>query len=188
MTIRIANLSEAPHFRGKLWPTRTTRSPRTNSPTSCWSRGTTHLSALEISVDGSSRGTGLSSRMLAAMQSNGARLGFSDLFAPVRPSGKSAEPGSPIEEYAGRSRPDGLPADPWLRVHVRAGAEVVRVAPRSMTISGTLDDWRAWTGLPFDASGEVEVPGALVPVHCSVERGYAVYVEPNVWVHHRLGA
>jgi hypothetical protein len=25
-----------------------------------------------------------------------------------------------------------------------------------------------------------------VPVQCSVEHDYAVYVEPAVWVHHRL--
>jgi hypothetical protein len=42
------------------------------------------------------------------------------------------------------------------------------------------------TGLPFDELGPVAVPGALVPVQCSVEHDYAVYVEPAVWVHHRL--
>ena len=46
--------------------------------------------------------------------------------------------------------------------------------------------WREWTGLPFTTSGEVEVAGALSPVHVSVEQDHAVYVEPNVWVHHRL--
>jgi hypothetical protein len=28
-------------------------------------------------------------------------------------------------------------------------------------IAGSLAQWRAWTGLPFDTDGEVEVPGAL---------------------------
>ena len=41
-------------------------------------------------------------------------------------------------------------------------------------------------GLPFDASGPVVVPEALVPVLCDVEQGYAAYVEPGIWVHHRL--
>ena len=35
-------------------------------------------------------------------------------------------------------------------------------------------------------SGPVVVPGALVPVHVSPEQDHAVYVEPNVWVHHRV--
>ncbi|MEH0934092.1 hypothetical protein V6U80_02885 [Micromonospora sp. CPCC 205543] len=35
--------------------------------------------------------------------------------------------------------------------------------------------------------GQVRVvPGALVPVHCDVIHGQAVYVEPNVSVRHRL--
>ena len=55
-----------------------------------------------------------------------------------------------------------------------------------MTIVGSLAEWRAWTGLPFDQDGDVEVPQALVPVHCSLAHDYAVYVEPNVWVRHDL--
>jgi hypothetical protein len=31
------------------------------------------------------------------------------------------------------------------------------------------------------------VPGALSPVHVSVENDYAVYVEPNAWIVHSTG-
>jgi hypothetical protein len=55
-----------------------------------------------------------------------------------------------------------------------------------MTVTGTLAQWREWTGLAFDAPGEVLVPGALLPLHCEPGHDFAVYVEPNVWVHHRL--
>jgi hypothetical protein len=84
----------------------------------------------------------------------------------------------PIEAYAAMVREDGMPQDPWLRVHVRAGGRIVATCKRAMVIPGTLDEWRSWTGLPFDESGPVVVPGALVPVQCSVEHDYAVYVEP----------
>ena len=67
----------------------------------------------------------------------------------------------------------------------RAGGQIVSVAPCSMTIPGTLASWRTWTGLPFDTTGPVTVPGALAPVHCDVEADHAVYVEPNVWIRHR---
>ncbi|MFI7046502.1 N-acetyltransferase [Streptosporangium sandarakinum] len=146
------------------------------------------VSALEITVRPDRLGTGLSPVMLAALRDNAARLGFGELLAPVRPNAKHLEPRTPMAEYAARTRPDGLPADPWLRVHVRAGGMIVKVAPRSMTVPGTLAEWREWTGLPFDVSGPVEVPGALAPVHCDVEQDHAVYVEPNVWVRHRLTA
>ncbi|MET8861314.1 N-acetyltransferase [Nonomuraea sp. NPDC004580] len=144
------------------------------------------VSALEITVRRDLQGHGLSGLMVAAMREHAARLGFRTLVAPVRPNRKHLEPHTPMAEYAFRKRPDGLPHDPWLRVHVRAGAEIVKVAPRSMVVPGTLAEWRAWTGLPFDRTGPVEVPGALTPVHCDVDHDHAVYVEPNVWVTHPL--
>ncbi|MFD6879534.1 MULTISPECIES: N-acetyltransferase [unclassified Streptomyces] len=146
------------------------------------------LSAIEVSVATGRQGEGLSGRMLAAMHEAARTAGFAELVAPVRPNGKPAEPDAPMAEYAYRTREDGLPYDPWLRVHVRAGGVIDSVAPLSMTINGTLDEWRGWTGLPFDEPGPVRVPGALAPVHCEPERGHAVYVEPNVWVRHGLGA
>lgn len=145
------------------------------------------VSAVEIAVRPDLQGTGLSSRMLAAMRDNAARLGFAELVAPVRPNGKP-DGHEPMSSYAFRTRDDGLPVDPWLRVHVRAGGVIDSVAPRSMVIPGTVEEWREWTGLPFDSTGPVEVPKALVPVWCDLEHGTATYVEPNVWVRHRTGA
>lgn len=146
------------------------------------------LSALEITLLPSHRGRGGSAVVLDAMRRRAAELGLRHMVAPVRPTGKEAEPLVPMEDYARRLRDDGLPADPWLRVHVRAGGRIEAVAPLSMIMPGTLAQWRAWTGLPFDRSGPVIVPRALCPVHCSVEHDHAVYVEPNVWVRHRLPA
>jgi GNAT superfamily N-acetyltransferase len=143
------------------------------------------VSAIEISIRPDVQGTGLSSKMLAAMRANVARLGFSELVAPVRPNGKK-DLDLPMEEYAFQTREDGLPVDPWLRVHVRAGGTIEKIATRSMVIPGTLAEWRDWTGLPFDKSGPVRVPFGLAPVMCDVEHDHAVYVEPNVWVRHKI--
>ena len=144
------------------------------------------VSAISVVVAPQAQGGGLSARMLGAMRDQARAHGFTEVVAPVRPSAKHLEPRTPIEEYAHRVRPDGLPYDPWMRVHARAGATVERVAPASMTVVGSLEMWRGWTGLPFDTEGDVEVPGALVPVRCEPERDLAVYVEPNVWMRHRL--
>jgi GNAT superfamily N-acetyltransferase len=143
------------------------------------------ISAIEIVVRKGLQGTGISPLMVAAMRSNAARLGFSELVAPVRPNGKK-DPDLPMEVYAFQTREDGLPVDPWLRVHVRAGGQIDKVATRSMVIPGTLAEWREWTGLPFDKSGPVHVPFALAPVMCDVDHDHAVYVEPNVWVRHKI--
>ena len=150
-------------------------------------RSPTVASALEITVDRGHLGRGLSHRMLAALRDAAGRQGHGTLLAPVRPTEKHLRPRMPMDAYVRERRGDGLPADPWLRVHVRAGGVVEKIAPASMTIGGSLADWRRWTGLPFDRDGEVEVPGALVPVHCDTARDHAVYVEPNVWVRHRTG-
>ncbi|MFI9152747.1 N-acetyltransferase [Streptomyces sp. NPDC053367] len=140
------------------------------------------VSAVSVVVAPHAQGTGLSGRMLTAMHDNARALGHRQVVAPVRPNAKHLEPRTPMREYAHRVRPDGLPHDPWLRQHARAGAAVESVAPASMTVAASLEEWRRWTGLPFDTDGEVEVPGALVPVRVSAAHGYAVYVEPNVWM------
>ncbi|WP_191278182.1 N-acetyltransferase [Nocardioides flavus (ex Wang et al. 2016)] len=144
-------------------------------------------SAVEIAIEPRLQGTGLSGTVVAALRDNAGRLGFSELLAPVRPNGKG-DVHEPMATYAGRTRDDGLPVDPWLRVHVRAGGRIDRVCPRSMVIPGTVEEWREWTGLPFDTTGPVVVPGALAPVMCDAEHGTATYVEPNVWVRHPTGA
>ena len=142
-------------------------------------------SALEIVIKQERLGTGISSVMVKALRDNAFRLGHEVLHAPVRPSQKSEEPETPMSEYASRVRDDGLPYDPWLRVHVRAGGKILKVCPLSMTIPGTIAEWREWTGLPFDTDGPILVEGALSPVLASVTHGSAVYIEPNVWVEHR---
>jgi GNAT superfamily N-acetyltransferase len=145
------------------------------------------VSALEIMVAPRLHGRGIAQLMLGAMRDNVRRLGVADLYAPLRPTMKEKEPLTPFAEYAARRRADGLPWDPWVRVHVRAGAEIVKIAPVSMVVAGTLAEWSGWTGLPFDRGGPAIVPGALSPVHVSCEQDHAVYVEPNLWVHHRVG-
>jgi GNAT superfamily N-acetyltransferase len=148
-------------------------------------RRPTHVSALEILVRGDRRGRGVATAMVEAMIANVDRLGYRSLAAPVRPSNKDREPETPMSEYVRRVRSDGLPEDPWMRIHARLGATVEAVCPNSMTISGSLEQWRAWTGLPLASSGAAIVPGALAPVHVDVAQDHAVYVEPNVWMVHR---
>jgi GNAT superfamily N-acetyltransferase len=149
-------------------------------------RPMTVLSALEITLLPSHRGQGASASVVRAIADHARRLGYRELYAPVRPTMKHLEPFTPMREYAYRTRSDGLPFDPWLRVHVRAGGQIVKVAPASMFVVGSIADWTQWTGVVFSSSGQHAVPGALVPVHVSLEQNVGIYVEPNVWVRHAL--
>lgn len=146
----------------------------------------TVVSALQIAVDPAHRGNGLSAVMLAEMRRIALQHGFGDLVAPVRPNWKSSYPLVPMERYASWTRPDGLPFDPWLRVHARAGGALVGVCPQSMTIPGSVAEWEEWAQMRFPESGAYVVPGALNPVTIDVEGDRGLYVEPNVWVRHRL--
>ena len=145
------------------------------------------LGALQIVVASSHRGEGLSGLMLEAMRRSAVMAGLRALIACVRPTAKDRYPLLPIETYAAWRRADGLPFDPWLRVHARAGARIVRGAPRSMTIAGSVAQWQTWTGLEFPASGPYVVPGALAPVEVDLAADRAVYHDPNVWMVHDLG-
>jgi hypothetical protein len=146
----------------------------------------TLVSAIQVLVDPKRQGGGLSGVMLAEMRRIAVAAGFHDLVAPVRPSLKSRYPITPIEQYARWENGAGLPFDPWLRVHARAGALIVRVCESSMIIPGTIADWESWTDMHFPESGAYVVPGALQPVEMDVEADRGVYVEPNVWMHHSI--
>jgi hypothetical protein len=146
----------------------------------------TLVSALQILVAEDRRGEGLSGLALEEMRRLVGEHGYADLVAPVRPSAKAAYPITPIDRYVGWRRADGLPFDPWLRVHARTGAQLVGVCRRSMEVLGTVAEWEAWTGMVFPEDGDYVVPGALTPVTVDREADRGRYVEPNVWMHHRL--
>jgi len=150
--------------------------------------GAAAVSLIEARIHPEARSRGLSAQLLVAAREHAGSLGYEHLLAPIRPTAKHLEPDTPMAEYVARTRPDGTPHDPWLRTHLRVGGRLVKVCPAAMTIAGSLAEWREWTGLPFDRSGPAPVPFALNPVHVSTENDYAVYVEPNVWIHHPVRA
>jgi len=108
------------------------------------------------------------------------------LIAYGRPTLKERYPLVPIDRYAAWTREDGLPFDPWIRVHVRLGGRIFRAAPRSMTMTGSVADWESWAGMAFPESGEYVVPRAASLVHIDREAAIGTYDDPNVWVVHPL--
>jgi hypothetical protein len=146
----------------------------------------TTLGALQIVVALERQGGGFAGLMLDAMRANARAKGLSSVIACVRPTWKPRYPLTPIERYARWTRDDGLPFDPWIRIHVRAGGRVARPSPRSMTISGTIADWEEWTGMAFPESGEYVLPGGCEPVAIDREADRGTYFDSNVWVVHDL--
>jgi hypothetical protein len=145
------------------------------------------LSALAAIVAPGHQGGGLSRVIIEGMATLAARHGFHSLIAPVRPSMKHLYPLTPIERYVGWTRDDGLPFDPWIRVHHRMNANLLRVAPHSLRITGSVADWEQWTGMAFPETGTYIVPEALAPVEIDCEEDLGRYWEPNVWMRHGVG-
>jgi hypothetical protein len=110
--------------------------------------------------------------------------GLGRLIAPVRPSRKDRYPLTPIERYAAWRRADGLPFDPWMRVHERAGGKILKAEPHSLRITGTVAEWEEWTELAFPESGEYVFPGGLTTLEIDREADEGRYWEPNVWMAH----
>lgn len=144
------------------------------------------ICALSATVVSEHRGKGLAPELLNQMKRIGRAEGLGRLIAPVRPTRKSAYPLIPMSAYAKWIRHDGEPFDPWLRVHLRAGGRIVRIASRSMSIGGSVAQWGRWTGLEFPGNGEYIIPGGLVPLAVDLDEGRGEYLEPNVWVVHDL--
>jgi hypothetical protein len=148
--------------------------------------GPNTLSALAIEIPPAYQRQRLSEPMLGAMREIGARHGLADLIAPLRPTWKERYPLTSIEHYATWAREDGLPFDPWIRLHVRLGGEILAPEERSLRITGTVAEWEDWTGLPLPETGSYVFPHGLAPLEVDREDGRAEYWEPNVWVRHHI--
>lgn len=142
------------------------------------------LSAMAAEVPPENRSKGLGTMLLKAMAGLATSHGLTRLVAPLRPTRKSRYPLTPIEEYMHWKTPDGLPFDPWMRIHVLLGAKILRPAPRSLRISGTVAEWESWTGMSFPASGVYVIPDGLATLEIDRQRDTGCYWEPNVWMEH----
>ena len=143
--------------------------------------------AIQIVVHPDYQGQRLSTPMVEAVRAVTKSKGMQSLIIPIRPSEKHKYPLISLDDYVTWKSERGLPFDPWLRVHVRAGARIVKVCHQSKTIQGTRRDWEGWTEFRFPQSGLYIIYGALNPIEINMENEEGMYVEPNVWIVHEIG-
>ena len=145
-------------------------------------RPATAATALSITVASDASRRGLAVRLVQALREATARAGGAALIAAVRPLLKQDYPLVEMEEYLTWRTAAGETFDPWVRTHLRFGARVLGVAPASMTITGSTEDWRGWVDDLLPGPGRYVVPGGIAPL--AVRDGKGTYVEPNVWLVH----
>ncbi len=129
-------------------------------------------------------GKGISSKIIDNLKKLAKHYGYSNLILPVRPTLKSQYPTISLDNYINWKK-DNLPFDSWLRVHIKIGGKILKVANPSMIVRGTVSDWQRWTGMYFGESNKYIIPGALNLVNIDLENNLGEYIEPNVWVLHK---
>jgi hypothetical protein len=148
------------------------------------SRIPTALSALSAEVRSEYQKTGFSALVIATMAMMARRVSLAPLVAPVRPRWKDRFPLNSIVDYTSWKRRDGLPFDPWIRVHARLGARILRPEPHSMEFTAQVSDWENWTAMRFHHDGSYIFPGGLAPLTITGDVGQ--FWEPNVWMLHNV--
>ena len=144
------------------------------------------LSGLQVAVDTKHQGKGVSPVIVREMMSIARKNGIKYMAIPIRPTLKSTYPLIPISEYIEWKREDGLPFDPWIRVHVKIGARIIKPCHKSMYITGNIPQWEQWTGMKFPETGEYIIEGALTPIKINRRKNTGEYTEPNVWIVHKI--
>lgn len=142
------------------------------------------LSVMAAAIRKDRQGSGLAGQVLTALRKRAAADGLQRVIAPVRPTLKHRYPITPMDQFAGWTRDDGLHIDPWIRTHQRLGATILAPAPRSMIITGSVAEWEDWATMAFPQTGQYVVPDALDLVEIDREADRGIYQETNLWMRH----
>ncbi|RFU27609.1 hypothetical protein B7463_g8737, partial [Scytalidium lignicola] len=105
----------------------------------------------------------------------------------------------PSRARSGNNASQAVPFDPWLRKDIGLGGRMVKVAPESMVIHGSIAEWQEWMDVDFDRHirnaestdkemesesnreyVEVPIPRGLVPLRVFLKEGRCTYTEPNI--------
>jgi len=143
------------------------------------------LCGLQIAVAKDHQNKGVSTLLLKEMVNTAKKYNFNNVIIPIRPSLKSKYPLTDIDNYINWKREDGLAYDPWIRVHLRFGGEIIKVCHKAMKIEGTIKEWEKWTNLKFFENGSYVIKGALNPIKINTDNNVGEYIEPNVWILHK---
>jgi GNAT superfamily N-acetyltransferase len=132
--------------------------------------------------------------LMDAAQTSARQLGFEHVAGAFRPSGygaykaerRVAHSVALFEEYCRLDNGQGLPLDPWLRNVVRKGVKLLRMEPRSFSVSGSIAKFEAFrrSHRPdawYSPSPNVWECGETCTWYVDPSRRSVLAVEPNYW-------
>ncbi|MFT6336345.1 MAG: hypothetical protein ACI86M_003707 [Saprospiraceae bacterium] len=139
------------------------------------------LGALQIIVTKENLGKGYSKTLISEAKQIVKEIGFEHFIIPIRPTFKSRYPNMEMEEYIILKDGEKI-YDPWIRTHLKGGAEIINVCSKAMHIDGDINFWERLLNGKVEKSGSYIVEGALNPVHIDIENNLGTYFEDNIWI------
>jgi len=139
------------------------------------------LGGLQVVVSKNYLGGGYSKKLIAEGKSIQEKSGFKNFIIPIRPTFKSKHPEVRMKDYMHLEKGGNI-YDPWIRTHLKSGAQVIKVCSNSMNVKGDLPFWENLVGQKISQSGTYVVEGALNLVDVNVEKNSGEYREENIWI------
>ncbi|WP_378175297.1 N-acetyltransferase [Aquimarina sp. SS2-1] len=141
------------------------------------------LGGLQIVVTKKFQGKGYSQLLIARGKQVKENLGFKNFIIPIRPILKHIYPEMKMEDYMNWKQ-DDIAFDPWIRTHIKSGAQILKVCKNSMNVSGDINFWEDLLKEKIHESGSYRVEGALNFVDIHLKDNYGEYREENIWLHY----
>lgn len=140
-----------------------------------------YLGGLQVIVREDYQKLGYSKKIINHCKEHVASSTFSNLIIPIRPTKKHLFPKMSMEDYI-KIKNENQIFDPWIRTHLKGGAEIIKICEQSMTVEGNIDFWERLFNKKIIESGEHILKGALKPISIDLQNNIGVYKEPNIWI------
>ncbi|WP_299254107.1 N-acetyltransferase [uncultured Aquimarina sp.] len=142
------------------------------------------LGGLQIIVTKEYLGKGYSKLLIANGKKVREGLGLKNFIIPIRPIQKYKYPEMKMKDYMSLRENNEI-RDPWIRTHLKSGADIIKVCKNSMNVTGDIDFWEGLLKAKINKSGAYKVKGALNLVTINIEDNYGEYREENIWINYR---
>jgi len=142
-----------------------------------------YLGGLQVIVRNEYQGQGNSKLLLKEGKNLIRQSNLQNLVIPIRPTKKHLYPKMAMTEYIELKEQNQI-FDPWIRTHMKSGAQMVKVCEQSMTITGNLDFWEGLFDKKITRSGEHILDRALRPITIDLDKNHGAYIEPNIWIYY----
>jgi len=140
-----------------------------------------YLGGLQVIVRKEFQSQGFSRKILNYAKNFIANSNFKNLIIPIRPTQKHKFPELPMSEYLNLKSGNEV-FDPWIRTHLKGGAQIIKICEKSMMMAGDIEFWERILEKKIYKTGKYILRGALSLITIDLEKDKGEYIEPNIWI------